>query len=190
VALRGRHGPIEPVAQQQAVGQASEDIVLCEVGHSQRQRPGRAHVAKHDHRPDHPPLPVMNGRGGIFDRRLAAVAAQQQTVLGHAGVCVTTHRKHQRIPDPLAALGVDDPHDFLRRPADRLRHRPASHALGDRVQIGDIARQVRAENSVPDRIERCQRIIERHPIGIGAIGACRGLRPHAGHRDSSSDLHL
>jgi len=93
VAMRRCNRPVEPVAQQQPVGQAGEDVVLRQVGHSKRQRTRCAHVVKHDHCAGHPPMPVMNGGGGVLDRGLTPVAADQQTVLAHADAGVAPHRQ-------------------------------------------------------------------------------------------------
>jgi len=167
--------PVEPVGQQQPVRQASEDIVLRQMGHSERQRARCAHVVKHDHCANHPPVSVMNGGGGVLDCGLTPVATDEQAVVAQAGVGVVPHRQCERIPNRFAAVRVDDPHHVLQRPADRLCRRPAGHALGDRIQIRDLACQVGAENGVPDRIERDLRTLPVHAqcpgIGADTLGA-------------------
>jgi len=152
-ATRRGDRPVEPIGQQQPVGQAGEDVVLRQVGHAQRQGASRAHVVEHDHRADHSSMPVMHGGGSVFDCGLAPIAADQQAVLAYAGVGVASHRQCQRITNGLAGVRVDDLHHFLQRPAGRLRRRPAGHALGDRIHVGDPAGQIGAEHGVPDRVE-------------------------------------
>ena len=70
----------QPVVQQHAVRQIGQEVVLRQMDGLQRQRARHAHVVEHDDGADHLPAAIVNGRGGVFDGRLDAVAPDQQAV--------------------------------------------------------------------------------------------------------------
>ena len=74
VARRQGDRLADAVVQQHAVGQAGQEVVLGRMGHLQRHRPGRADIAKHDHRADDLPCAIVDWRHRILDRNFGAVA--------------------------------------------------------------------------------------------------------------------
>lgn len=82
----------------------------------------------------------------------------------------------------LARRPVNDAEDFGQRPASGLITAPPGHGLRDEIQIGDVARDVRAENGVTDRIKRdqgalsfyIQRIL--HDLAFDRVAQCARQR--------------
>ena len=118
----------------------------------------------------------MNRGGSVFDRRLAPIPADQQTVLAHTDSGVTLHRQGQRIPRGLTTVRVDDLQHFRQRPAGRLCSGPSGHALGDRVHIRDVARQVGAENGIPDGVKHHLRTLPGHAQYFGRSAGTIAVR--------------
>jgi len=62
-------------------------------------------------------------------------------------------RQLHRVGDRRAGAAVKDSENFRCRPARGFLRRPTRHSLSDRIEKGDIAGRVRANNSVADRVE-------------------------------------
>ena len=80
VARRQGDRLADAVVQEHAIGQAGQEIVLGRMGHLQRHRARRAHVAEDDDRAGHLPFAVVDRGDGVFDRNLKSVAPDEDAV--------------------------------------------------------------------------------------------------------------
>ena len=110
----------DPVVQEHSIGQAGQKVVLGRMGHLQRHRPGRAHVAENDDRSGSLPFTVVDGGDGVFDRNFKSVAPDEDTVRRQVHGSVLPDRHLHRIRDGFATRGVQDSENFGHRPACRF----------------------------------------------------------------------
>ena len=143
----------EPIAQQHAVGQVGQKVVLGQIDGPQRHRPHFAHVFEHDHRADHLSAAIVDGRRGVFDRRLEPVTPDEQAGRSQIDGSIELDRPAQRIPRRFAGRRVEDREHLRERPAQCLLTRPARHAFGHPVEIRHVAVDIGAEHGVADRVE-------------------------------------
>jgi hypothetical protein len=106
------------------------------------------------------------GGGGVFNRRLGPGATDEKAVRGEADSPVVLDGLFHRVRRGFTRRGVDDSKYLVERTAHRSLARPARHAFGNGVEIGHIARDVRAEHGIADRVEREIRtpLLEEHGL--------------------------
>ncbi len=129
----------DPVAEQQPVGQAGEEIMLGRMKDFQRHRPGGADIAQDDDRAGDVSFTVMDRGYGILDRNFGAVAADQDAVRRQMSAAVQSHRFLHRIGDGFAARRIDEAKNLSHRAALRLLGRPARHRFRNEIEKGDPA---------------------------------------------------
>ena len=111
--------------------------------------PLRRDVAEDQHAARRHAALVLDRRGAVVDRALAAVAADQDGVVREADDDAFAQRALGRILDGSRVVLVDDPeHRASAWPTASLT--PARQRLGDRVQIGDAAVDIRRDDGVAD----------------------------------------
>ena len=162
--------------------------MLGQIGHPERHRPRRAHVAKHHDGAGHLSSAVVDGRGGILDGDFTSVAPDQDAVRGEAYGLVFPNRQRHGILRGFASGGIDDSEHFLDRVPCGLLPRPARHAFGDGVEIGHVAPDVGAHDRVADGVERdvCallfleQRLRDRRALDHAAQGLRQQVAVEAG----------
>ena len=139
-----------------AVGHSVEDGLDQRgvVAHHRLQLMFPRHVAEHQHRADHQCIAVANRRATVGDGAFAAVARDQQRVVGHRLTAAVRQRVDDRVDDGLTALLVDDVNNIVDRPADRLRLGPAGEALGQGIQAHHQPRGIGGDHRIADRVER------------------------------------
>ena len=133
--------------------------MLRQVDSPQGHRSRLAHILEHDHCADHLPSRIVDRRGGVFDGRLDPVAPDEEAVRGQPDDSVELDGLVHRVPRGFARRGVDDVEHLGERPAQRLPRRPARHAFGHRIEIGHVARNIRAEHGVADGVKRGPRAL-------------------------------
>ena len=171
--------------------------MLGQIGHSERQRPRRAHVVKHHDGAGHLSSAVVDGCGGILDGGFDSVAPDQDAVRGEAHGLVFPNRQRHGIRHGFASGGIDDPEHFLERMTCCLLPRPARHAFSDHIEIGHIAPDVGAHDRVADGVERdlCallffeQRLCVRRALDHAAAGPSATSSRRGGPSGDSPALH-
>ena len=124
------------------------------MGHLQRHRPCRAHVAKNDDRSGGLPFAVVDGGNGVFDRNFKSVTPDEDAVRRQVHGPVLPDCHLHRIRNGFAARGVQDSENFGHGPARRFLPRPARHFFRDEIEKSDISRDVRANHGVANAVER------------------------------------
>jgi hypothetical protein len=92
----------------------------------------------------------MNGGCSVLNGRFIPVASDQDTVRTQADRFVVQNRHRQWIHGRFAAITIDHSQHILKRLAECFLRRPARHAFGDRIEIGDVAGDVGADDCIPD----------------------------------------
>src|SRR4029077_159992 len=158
-----------------------EHIVLRLMGHSERQRPRRADVAKYRDGAGHIAAMVMDRRGGIFYRYFNAIAPDQYTVGGEGYGPVFPDGQRGGAGHGLASRAIDDAVHIPDRMTRYHLSRPTRYALRSRIEIGYLAGDVGAHDRVADGVDcelgalGCERSFGAH----GSLGhAQRRLRDH------------
>ena len=90
----------------------------------------------------------------MFDRSLEPVTPDEEAVRLRTGDGVELSGVIARAWRRLACRGVDDAEDPGERLAQAVPMRPARHAFGHRVEIGDVAPEIGAEHGLADQVER------------------------------------
>jgi hypothetical protein len=127
------NGLSDAVAQQHAIGEVGDDIVLGGVGHLKRDCVGRGGIVKNDDRADDAASAVVERGGGILDDRFEPVAPDEEAIIGQAYRAVLFNRYLQEVTSRFAGPAIDEVQDFGERLAHGLIAAPAGHGLGDRV---------------------------------------------------------
>src|SRR6202521_6479477 len=127
---------------------------MCRMGHLHGHRLGRTHVTEDDYHTGGLAFAVMDGGDGIFDRNFTSVALNEETVRRQVHNAVLPDGHLHWIRCGLTAGGVQDAENFSHGPACRFVPRPARHSYRNEIEEGDISRDVRANNSVADGVER------------------------------------
>ncbi len=145
----------DAVVEQEAIGQAGEEVMLCRMHHLLGHGTRRADVAKENYGADDLPGGIVDGRDRIFDEDLTAVAAQKKTVRRDVFVLVAIDRALHRIWDNFAGDGIHNGKDGRHWLPQGLFPGPSSHLLSDPIEEGDVAGDVGADNCVADTVECC-----------------------------------
>src|SRR5271166_5080208 len=80
VPLSGADRLVNPVVQQHAIGQTSQEVVLRRMSDLQRHGPGLADVAENDYRARSVPFSVVDGSDGVFDRNFKFITPDENAV--------------------------------------------------------------------------------------------------------------
>ena len=112
VATGQRNRAGDPVAEQHAVRQVGQKIVLGEVSHFLRDRARCADIVENNHGARDFSAAVMDRGGGIFDGGFGPVAPYQYAVRRQAHGLVFPHGLGHRIGRGLAGGAVDDAEYF------------------------------------------------------------------------------
>ena len=143
----------DPVVEQQAIGQIRDNIVLRGVRHLDRHGPCRAHIMENNHRSDDAACPVVDRRGGIFNGGFKSVAADEDAIHSQSHRPILLDGHLHGVSSGLARGAVNNSEDFGEGFASGFFAAPTGHGLGNEIEIGDIAGNVRTENGVTNRVE-------------------------------------
>lgn len=98
-------------------------------------------------------LAVVNGRGGVFNGGLHSIAANQDAIGSEADGPILLNGHFHRIAAGFPGIGVDDV-EYVREGASNcLFSGPARHGFGDKIEIGDFAENVGAEDGIADGVQ-------------------------------------
>ncbi len=154
--------------------------MLGQVGHPARQRSRGADVAKHHDGADDLPATIMDGRGGVLYGHFTAATPDENAVRREADGLVGANREGHGTLCDFSCGRIQNVEHCFERLSFGLRPRPAGQSFGNRVEIGHAARDIRADDGVPNRIERNLRTLlcfmERFGIGGPLDHAVDGLR--------------
>src|SRR5262245_7507078 len=107
-------------------------------------------VAKAQHDPDDMSAFVLYRRGASVNRRLPSAPGDEEGVIDEAGGGVFLQNPHNRAFTRPSRLLVDDPEDFLQRPAFGFRLGPSDHYLRHRIDQCHASFQIGCYDRVAD----------------------------------------
>ncbi len=154
MAKSHRNGLGDAVVEQQAIGKAGDHIVVRGMCHLKRHGPRRAHIVENNHRAYYAARPVVDGRGGIFNRGFIPVATDEHAVDCESDRRVLFDGHLHGISCSLARAAINNSKDFGERFARGFCTEPSRHLFCNDIQIGDIAEDVSTQNGVTNRVER------------------------------------
>jgi hypothetical protein len=146
----------DAVVEQQAIRKIRHHIVLRRVRHLHGHGARCAHIVEDNHCSDDPAGPVVDRRGRIFNRGFESVASDQDAIKGQTHGLVLFDRHLHGISCGLAREPINDSKHFGQWPASGFFAAPPRHRLGDQIEIGDVAGNVRTENGVTNGVEGYQ----------------------------------
>ena len=144
---------IDPVVEQQAIGQIRNKIVLRGIRHLVRHGPRRAHIMENDHRSDDAACSVMDGGSGIFNRGFKSIATDEDAIYDQSHPPILFDGYLHRVPSDFARGAVNNSEDFGEGLACGFFAAPTGHGLCNEIEIGDFAGHVAADNGITNRVE-------------------------------------
>src|SRR5260370_41597751 len=129
----------------------SMQVVLWGVGCFGSQGPSGGHIMENDHGSDDAARPVVDWRGGIFNRGFKSVPADEDAVYrqSHGPILLDGHL--HGIPSGLARGALNNSEDFGEGFANGFFTAPTGHGLCDEIEIGDLAGNIGTKNGVTNR---------------------------------------
>ena len=118
-----------------------------------RHGPCRAHIVENNHRSNNVACPIVDRRSGIFYGRFKRIAADKDTIDSQTDRPILLHGHLHGILSGQARCSINNLEDFDERFADGFFAGPSGHGLGNKIEIGDVAGNVRTENGVTNRVE-------------------------------------
>ena len=124
------------------------------VAQGQARRVVAGDVAEHQHGADHVAVALADRRATVGDGALAAVARDEDGVVGQSLDGAVRQRRHHRDRRGLAGFLVDDAENLLHRAAGGFGLRPAGELLGKGIQQRHARLGVGGHHRVADGVER------------------------------------
>ncbi len=145
-----------------AVHQASEGIVSGLPIHLEAHFTGFADVVKHHHHTDNFTVSITNGRRGVFNGNLVAMAVHQHGVVGKANHFALLEHPIDRVRHRQAGVFIEDVHDVLERLASHLITPPARERLRHRIHEFNAAACIGGDDRIANGFEG-----HLHPLFFG-----------------------
>ena len=143
----------DPVVEQHPVGQVGEKVMLGQIGHFQGRGLGIGNVVKDDDRTTELTIGIVNGRRGVFNRALPAIATNQDGAGGQLHFLVLLQHQLDGVAPRLTGGAIDDLHHHTDGLTPCVLALPAGQLLGRHIQVVDVAIHVGADHRIADRVE-------------------------------------
>lgn len=109
---------------------------------------------ENDHRAGHVAATVADGGGRILNRSFNSIAPNQDTVYVEANRLVLLNGDVHGIAQSFAGHAIDDAEHLGERLPYGIPLRSAGHPFRHSIQVGDIADDIGADDSITNGVER------------------------------------